>query len=56
MSAPNPTAYRPSAGKRAGAWLVNRFAIIAAVLVLFYLFLPVLYVTCFGRRTAPAAA
>ena len=37
--------------KRAGAWLANRFAIIAAVLVLFYLFLPVLYVFIFPSTT-----
>ena len=42
------TAYRPSTGKRVMAWLANRFAIIAAVLVLFYLFLPVLYVFIFS--------
>ena len=42
------TAYRPSTGKRITTWLANRFAIIAAVLVLFYLFLPVLYVFIFS--------
>jgi len=41
-------AYRPSAGKRLATFLGNRFAIIVAILVLFYLFLPVLYVFIFS--------
>ena len=42
------TAYKPSTVKRVQAWLGNRFAMIAAILVLFYLFLPVLYTFIFS--------
>jgi spermidine/putrescine transport system permease protein len=41
-------AYRPSAGKRAQVWLANHFAMITAVLVLLYLFLPVAYTFVFS--------
>ena len=41
-------AYRPSTGKRIQGWIGSRFAIIAAILVLFYLFLPVLYTFVFS--------
>src|SRR5690349_24695042 len=44
----SPTAYRPSAGKRAQVWLANHFAMISAVLVLLYLFLPVAYTFAFS--------
>jgi len=43
-----PAAYRPSLGRRVGSWIANRFAIIAAILVLFYLFLPVGYTFVFS--------
>ena len=43
-----PTAYRPSAGKRAQVWLANHFAMISAILVLLYLFLPVAYTFAFS--------
>ena len=42
------TAYRPSAGKRAQVWLANHFAMISAILVLLYLFLPVAYTFAFS--------
>ncbi len=42
------TAYRPSAAKRAQLWLANHFAILAAILVLLYLFLPVAYTFAFS--------
>ena len=44
----SPTAYRPSAGKRAQVWLANHFAMISAILVLLYLFLPVAYTFAFS--------
>jgi spermidine/putrescine transport system permease protein len=45
----NPSApYRPSAGKRAQVWLANHFAMISAILVLLYLFLPVAYTFAFS--------
>ena len=42
------TAYRPSAAKRAQLWLGNHFAMLAAVAVLLYLFLPVAYTFVFS--------
>ncbi|HSU03547.1 MAG TPA: ABC transporter permease [Nocardioides sp.] len=42
------TAYRPSAAKRAQLWLANHFAMISAILVLLYLFLPVAYTFAFS--------
>ena len=44
----SPPAYRPSAAKRAQIWLANHFAILAAILVLVYLFLPVAYTFAFS--------
>ena len=43
-----PPAYRPSAGRRARVWLANHFAMISAILVLLYLFLPVAYTFAFS--------
>ena len=43
-----PAPYRPSAGKRAQVWLANHFAMISAILVLLYLFLPVAYTFAFS--------
>jgi spermidine/putrescine transport system permease protein len=43
-----PKAYRPSPGKRAQVWLANHFAMISAILVLLYLFLPVAYTFAFS--------
>ncbi len=42
------TAYRPSVGRRITSWLGDRFAMIAAVLVLLYLFVPVAYTFVFS--------
>ncbi len=42
------TPYRPSAARRLRAWFANRFAIITAIAVLFYLFLPVAYTFAFS--------
>lgn len=44
----SPPPYRPSAGKRAQVWLANHFAMISAILVLLYLFLPVAYTFAFS--------
>ncbi len=41
-------AYRPSLGKRVQGWLAGRLAMIVAVLVLLYLFLPVFYTFIFS--------
>ncbi|GAA1762323.1 ABC transporter permease [Nostocoides vanveenii] len=41
-------AFRPSPGRRAQAWIANRFAMIAAILVLLYLFVPVGYTFAFS--------
>ena len=41
-------AYRPSTAKRAQVWLANHFAILTAVAVLLYLFLPVAYTFVFS--------
>ncbi|GAB3024151.1 ABC transporter permease [Nocardioides flavus (ex Wang et al. 2016)] len=41
-------AQRPSAARRARLWLANHFAVIAAILVLLYLFLPVAYTFAFS--------
>ena len=41
-------AFRPSAWQRARAWLADRFALIAAILVLVYLFVPVAYTFVFS--------
>ena len=41
-------AYRPSAPKRAQVWLANHFAMLSAILVLLYLFLPVAYTFAFS--------
>ncbi len=41
-------AYRPSTGRRIQAWFAERFAMIAAVLVLLYLFTPVAYTFAFS--------
>ena len=43
-----PAAYRPSAAKRAQVWLANHFAMLSAILVLLYLFLPVAYTFAFS--------
>jgi len=43
-----PKAYRPSAGRRAQVWLADHFAILSAILVLLYLFLPVAYTFVFS--------
>ena len=43
-----PKAYRPSPGKRAQVWLATHFAMISAILVLLYLFLPVAYTFAFS--------
>ena len=40
--------YRPSAAKRAQLWIANHFAAISAVLVLGYMFLPILYTFIFS--------
>ena len=45
---PAGAAYRPSAGRRLQAFVARRFAMIVAVLVLLYLFLPVLYTFVFS--------
>ncbi|WP_210650175.1 ABC transporter permease [Nocardioides sp. SYSU D00065] len=45
---PSSPAYRPSAAKRAQLWLGRHFAMLAAVLVLLYLFLPVAYTFAFS--------
>ena len=42
------TAYRPSAWHRVKTWLANRFAIISAIVVLLYLFVPVAYTFAFS--------
>lgn len=47
-STPAGAAYRPSFGRRVQAWLADRFAIIAAILVLVYLFVPVAYTFVFS--------
>ena len=39
----NPLPYTPSAAKRAQFWLASHFAMLSAILVLLYLFLPVAY-------------
>jgi spermidine/putrescine transport system permease protein len=46
-AAPAP-AFRPSGWQRSRAWLADRFAIIVAVLVLVYLFVPVAYTFVFS--------
>ena len=43
-----PKAHRPSAGRRAQVWLADHFAILSAILVLLYLFLPVAYTFVFS--------
>ncbi len=43
-----PAPYRPSALKRTHLWLANHFAMISAILVLVYLFLPVAYTFVFS--------
>ena len=57
MTTPTPTstgpsaptqAYRPSTAKRAQIWLADHFAVLAAVAVLLYLFLPVAYTFAFS--------
>jgi spermidine/putrescine transport system permease protein len=45
---PESLAYRPPAWKRARNWVADRFAIITALLVLFYLFVPVAYTFVFS--------
>ena len=47
-SSPTSSAYRPSAAKRAQVWLANHFAMLSAILVLLYLFLPVAYTFAFS--------
>ncbi len=48
-TSPGPSSgYRPSALKRAQLWLANHFAMISAILVLIYLFLPVAYTFVFS--------
>jgi spermidine/putrescine transport system permease protein len=47
-SSPASPAYRPSAAKRAQLWLANHFAMLSAILVLLYLFLPVAYTFAFS--------
>ena len=42
------TPFRPSTGRRVQAWFGNRFALIAAFFVLFYLFVPVGYTFAFS--------
>ncbi len=42
------TVYRPSMARRIQAWFANRFAMITAVLVLVYLFVPVAYTFAFS--------
>ena len=42
------TAYQPSAWHRVKTWLANRFAIISAIVVLLYLFVPVAYTFAFS--------
>ena len=44
----SPAPYRPSAAKRAQVWLANHFAMLSAILVLLYLFLPVAYTFAFS--------
>lgn len=44
----SPSGYRPSAAKRAQLWLANHFAVLSAILVLLYLFLPVAYTFAFS--------
>ena len=48
MTTTSSTAYRPSAAKRAQVWLANHFAMLSAILVLLYLFLPVAYTFAFS--------
>ncbi|QSR29732.1 ABC transporter permease [Nocardioides sp. S5] len=53
MTTTSPTgqsspAYRPSAAKRAQLWLASHFAMLSAILVLLYLFLPVAYTFAFS--------
>jgi spermidine/putrescine transport system permease protein len=47
-TAPSSTPYRPSGAKRAQVWLANHFAVLSAILVLLYLFLPVAYTFAFS--------
>ena len=47
-TAPASTPYRPSAAKRVQLWLANHFAVLSAILVLLYLFLPVAYTFAFS--------
>ena len=47
-SSPPSPAFRPSAAKRAQLWLANHFAMLSAILVLLYLFLPVAYTFAFS--------
>jgi spermidine/putrescine transport system permease protein len=42
------TPYKPSAAKRVQVWLANHFAVLSAILVLLYLFLPVAYTFAFS--------
>jgi len=48
VTQPEGAAYKPSTGKRIQAWLADRFAMIAAILVLLYLFVPVAYTFAFS--------
>ena len=45
---PPSKAYTPSAAKKAQLWLGSHFAMLSAVLVLLYLFLPVAYTFAFS--------
>lgn len=47
-STPRGAAYRPPVLRRATTWLANHFSIIAALLVLIYLFVPVAYTFVFS--------
>jgi hypothetical protein len=48
MTTTTTTPYTPSAAKRAQVWLANHFAVLSAILVLLYLFLPVAYTFAFS--------
>jgi spermidine/putrescine transport system permease protein len=46
--APTPAPYRPSFAKRVQLWLADHFAMLSAIAVLLYLFLPVAYTFVFS--------
>ncbi len=46
--APRSAGYKPSRAKRAQLWIANHFAAISAILVLAYMFLPIVYTFIFS--------